>query len=105
MEAMTFDPNDELDTNEKADAYVNWCAENFMRLRGGKRTYRTAVRCAHWLFVVASAQLHLADDVANRDAMLEQLAMYQQLGRALERQRDHVPLERLILLRSSLDCW
>lgn len=102
-----FDPNDELDTQEQADAYVVWCAEQFMRLlESPKRTYRTGIRCAQWLFVISSAQLHLDEDVTeNVGAMLEQLGMYSKLGRALERQRQHYPIERLIVLRSSLDCW
>ena len=102
-----FDPNVEPSTQDEADAYINWCAENFMRLSSdGARTYRSALRCAHWLLVVAIAQLHLDDGVErDRDALLEQLAAYQRLARVIERQRDHVPAERLILLRSSLDCW
>lgn len=101
-----FDPNDDLDTQDQADAYINWSAENFMRLsQGPKRTYRTAVRCAAWLFVVASAQLHLDDEVENKEALLEQLSMYQAIGRTIERQRQHFTIERLIVLRSSLDCW
>lgn len=103
-----FDPNDEPETEEQADAYINWCADNFMRLsQGAARTNRTAVRCAHWLLVVSVAQLHLDDEVQgdDREALMEQLAMYQQLARALERQRQHFAIERLIALRSSLDCW
>ncbi len=102
-----FNPNDEPETQEQADAYVNWCAANFMRLsRSTVRTYRTAVRCAEWLFVVASAQLHLDDEFTDhREELLEQLVNYQLLGRAIERQRQHFPVERLIVLRASLDCW
>ena len=102
-----FDPNAEPSTQEEADAYVNWCAQNFMRAStNGSHTYRSALRCAHWLLVVAIAQLHLDDDwERDREALLEQLAAYQRLARVIERQRDHVPVERLILLRSSLDCW
>lgn len=102
-----FDPNTEPHTNEQADAYINWCAENFMRLsQGTKRTYRTATRCSAWLFIVASAQLHLDESVTdNRDDLLEQLAMYQRLGRAVERQRVRLAIENLILTRGSLDCW
>lgn len=102
-----FDPNVEPDTNEQADAYVNWCAENFMRLsQGAKRTYRTATRCSAWLFIVASAQLHLDESVTkDRDELLEQLAMYQRLGRAIERQRVRLRVESFILARGSLDCW
>lgn len=102
-----FDPNVEPSTQDEADAYVNWCAENFVRLAGsGPWTYRTALRCAHWLLVAALAQLHLDDRVQeNRDALLEQLAGYQRLARVIERQRDRAPAERLIILRSSLDCW
>lgn len=102
-----FDPNVEPETREDADAYVAWAAENFMRLsQSERRTYRTAVRCAHWLLVVAAAAFHLDDDVeVDRDALLEQLAMYSKLARAIERQRDRLPVEKLIVLRSSLDCW
>jgi hypothetical protein len=102
-----FDPNIEPATQEQADAYVSWCGSNFVRLAtSGPWTYRTALRCAHWLLVVALAQLHLDDRVDDhRDALLEQLAGYQRLARVVERQRDHVPAERLIILRSSLDCW
>lgn len=102
-----FDPNDDPETQEQADAYINWCAENFMRLaRAPNRTYRSAIRCAAWLFVVASAQLHLDEDVtANRDELLEQLAKYQALGRAIERQQVRFPVEQTIVLRASLDCW
>lgn len=102
-----FNPNDDLDSQEKADAYINWCADQFMRLsQGPRRTYRTAVRCAAWLFVVASAQLHLDEAVTeDREALLEQLGKYQQLGRAIERQVQHFPVEQWLVLRSSLDCW
>lgn len=52
------------------------------------------------------AQFHLESAVqVNREALLEQLVDYQRLARAIERQRDHIPAERLIVLRSSLDCW
>lgn len=102
-----FDPNTEPETQEQADAYVGWCAESFMRLsQGERRTYRSGIRCAHWLLVVSCAMLHLDDDVEHdREALLEQLGMYSKLARTLERQRDHLPIERLIVLRSSLDCW
>lgn len=102
-----FDPNDALDTQEQADAYISWCAENFMRLSQGEaRTYRTAVRCAAWLLVVAVAPFHLSDDVErDRDALLEQLSNYSKLARAIERQEIKVPVEQLIVMRSSLDCW
>lgn len=102
-----FDPNVEPETQEQADAYINWCANNFMRLsQGAKRTYRTATRCSAWLFIVASAQLHLAEEVeVNREELLEQLVMYQRLGRAVERQRQRLAIESFILLRGSLDCW
>ena len=70
-----FDPNVEPSTQDEANAYVHWCAENFTRLSvSGPWTYRTALRCAHWLLVVAVAQLHLEGDVDNREALLEQLA-------------------------------
>lgn len=56
--------------------------------------------------MVSVAQFHLEGAVqVNREALLEQLVDYQRLARALERQRDHIPAERLIVLRSSLDCW
>jgi hypothetical protein len=102
-----FDPNVEPESQEQADAYINWCAENFMRLsQGDVRTYRTATRCAPWLFIVASAQLHLDESVTdNREELLEQLALYQKLGRAMERQRVRLAIENFILLRGSLDCW
>jgi hypothetical protein len=102
-----FDPNVEPETQEQADAYINWCAENFVRLSRSKpRTYRKALRCAAWLFVVAVAQLHLDDDVEqDRDALLEQIALYSRLARNIERQRDHVPIERLIVSRATMDCW
>jgi hypothetical protein len=102
-----FDPNHEPVTSDEADAYVGWCAENFMRLsEGAHRTYRTAVRCASWVLVVSCASLHLDDDQEqDREALLEQLAMYSGLARAIERQREHYPIERLIVMRSTLDCW
>lgn len=101
-----FDPNVEPETQEQADAYVIWAAENFLRLSQGPQTYRTAVRCAHWLLLVSVASFHLDESVEdNREALLEQLAMYVKLARVIERQRDRLPVERLILLRSSLDCW
>lgn len=102
-----FDPNHEPKTQEQADAYVGWCADNFMRLsQGERRTYRTGVRCAHWLLVVSCALLHLDEDTEeDREALLEQLGMYSKLARALERQSHKLPIERLIMLRSSLDCW
>lgn len=105
-EFADFDPNDALDTQEQADRYLNWCAENFMRLwNGAKRDYRTASRAAHWLFVIAVAQLHVAEDADDHDSLLDQLVKYQQLARALERQSEHFNLERLIATRASLDCW
>lgn len=102
-----FDPNVDPETQEQADAYINWCADNFMRLsQGTARTYRTATRCSAWLFVVATAQLHLDEAVTeNREELLENLALYQALGRAVERQRILPQIERFILLRGSLDCW
>ena len=102
-----FDPNTEPETQEQADAYIGWCSENFMRLsQGERRTYRTSVRCAHWLLVVSCAMFHLDDDTEDdREALLEQLGMYSKLARALERQQIKLPIERLITLRSSLDCW
>ena len=102
-----FDPNHELDTQEQADAYLVWCAENFLRLSNSPaRSYRTGIRCAHWLFILATAQMHLDDlHTSNREALLEQLSQYQLLGRALERQRQRFPIEQLIVLRASLDCW
>jgi hypothetical protein len=64
------------------------------------------MRCSAWLLVVACAQLHLDDDIeVNREPLLEQLGMYSKLARAIERQRQHFTVERLIVLRSSLDCW
>jgi hypothetical protein len=103
----SFDPNTEPETQDQMDAYVNWCATNFMRLsQGTSRTYRTGVRCAHWLLVVSCAQLHLDDDQEDdREALLHQIAMYSRLARSIERQRDRYPVERLIQLRASLDCW
>lgn len=102
-----FDPDAPLDTQEQADAYINWCAESFMALsQATPRTFRTAIRCAHWLLVVSMAQLHLVEEHEDdREAMLEQLAYYSQLARDLERQRERYAVERLIVLRSSLDCW
>lgn len=102
-----FDPNDDLDTQEAADAYVNWCAEQFMRVwASGNRTYRSAWRSSAWLLVVACAQLHLDDDVEqDREALLEQLSKYQALARAIERQQISFPTEQFVVMRSSLDCW
>lgn len=102
-----FDPNHELDTQHQADAYVRWCAENLMRLCvDDVRTYRTGVRAAAWLLVCATAELHLDETwTRDREALLEQLVAYSQLARALERQREHLSVERLIVLRASLDCW
>lgn len=103
-----YNPNDEPDTQEKADAYINWCAENFVNLSGAlePRTFRKAIRCAAWLLVVAVAQLHLDDDVeTDREELLEQLGLYQRLARAIERQQHHFPIERLIVTRSTIDCW
>jgi hypothetical protein len=102
-----FDPNVEPQTHEQADAYLNWCAENFVRLSMSEpRTYRNAIRCAAWLLVVATAQFHLDEDVEqDREALLEQIALYSRLARAIERQRDHIPIERLIVSRSTMDCW
>ena len=102
-----FDPNHDPQTSDEADEYVDWCATNFMRLsEAERRTYRTAVRCASWILVVAVASLHLDDDQEDdRDALLEQLAMYFGLARAIERQREHYPIERLMVMRSTFDCW
>lgn len=102
-----FDPNAEPGSQEQADAYVTWCAEQLARLScGPARTYRTAIRCAAWLLVVAAAQLHLDDAVArDREALLEQLACYSQIAREIERQRQRQRPERLVIIRASLDCW
>lgn len=103
----TFDPNIEPDSQEQMDAYLTWCADNFMRLsQSERRTYRTAIRCAAWLLIAATAQLHLDDEVEHdREPLLHQLAAYQQLARAIERQRQHADLTALMTLRASLDCW
>jgi hypothetical protein len=102
-----FDPNLDPQTQEEADAYVDWCATNFIRLTSSPdRTYRTALRCAAWLFVVAAAPLHLDDAIEqDRDALMTQLAAYSLIARAIERQRERFAVERLIITRSSLDCW
>lgn len=102
-----FDPADELDTQAQADAYVNWCAEQFIRIStGGVYTYRTATRASAWLFVVSTAQLHLDDEVEhNREDMLHQLTANQHVARMMERQRQKLPVERLIIMRGALDCW
>lgn len=102
-----FDPNVEPDTQEQADTYARWCADNFLRvLLKEPHTFRTAVRASSWLLVCAAAQFHLDDDYEpNREALLRQLASYSHIARALERQRQHFVIERLIILRSSLDCW
>lgn len=101
-----FDPNVEPETDEQYDAYVEWCAHNFMLLSEGiKRTFREALRCAHWLLVVAVYQMTLAEDSQDADALRHQIDRYQALARALERQVERFPVEQLIVLRSSLDCW
>jgi hypothetical protein len=106
--AMTdFDPNHDPENGDEADAYVGWCADQFTRLSDDStRTFRTAVRCAHWLLVVSLAQLRL-DEMQEVDefALMEQLGHYNSLARAIERQRNHYPIERLIVMRSTLDCW
>lgn len=102
-----YDPNVELESQDDADAYVNWCAEQFVRLAtSGNRSYRTATRCSAWLFVVAIAQLHLDEEVCeNRDELLESLSAYVGTARLMERQQVRIPVERLIIMRGSLDCW
>lgn len=102
-----FDPEDELDTQAQADAYVNWCAEQFVRVASARTfTYRTAIRASAWLFVVATAQLHLDDEVEdNRDEMVHQLLVNTQVARLMERQRQKLPIERLVVMRGGLDCW
>lgn len=102
-----FDPNVDPTDQDAADAYVDWCATNYERLsQGPARTYRSAVRCGAWLLAVASAQLHLDDEIEHdRQELLEQLASYAMIARAIERQREHYVVERLIVLRASLDCW
>jgi hypothetical protein len=104
---IDFDPNTDPDSQEQVDAYVDWCATNYARLStGSTRTYRTALRCAQWLFVISVAQIHLDDDVEeNREALLTQFVMYFLLARALERQRQHFAVDRLLSTRSTLDCW
>lgn len=102
-----FDPNDPLDSQEQADAYINWCAENFLRLHAsGRYTYRTGIRAAAWLHVVAVAQLHLDDDVTDdRETLLRQLTVHQNVARLIERQQEKLPIERLLVVRSTFDCW
>jgi hypothetical protein len=58
------------------------------------------------MFVVGCAHLHLDEGVEqDADALREQLAKYNNLARAVERQRQRFNVERLIVTRSSLDCW
>ncbi len=102
-----FDPNVDPETQEQADAYLAWCADQFMRAsQSHARTYRTADRCSSWLFVAAVTQLQLDDEViTNREELLDNLQLFQHLGRAIERQRIRPKIERFILLRGALDCW
>jgi hypothetical protein len=102
-----FDPENELKTQADADAYVGWCADQFLRVaNGGTYTYRTAIRASAWLFVCATAQLHLDDEVEEqRDELQQQLAITQKLARQMERQHVKMQIERLVIMRSSLDCW
>lgn len=104
-----FDPSIEPTTQEQADAYIRWCAENFNRVISSDqtpRTYRSGFRCAAWLMVVACAQIHLHDDVEdNRDVLLNNLAGHSKTARRIERQDPTIEVRDLIVCRSVLDCW
>lgn len=104
-----FDPDADLDTQEQYDAYVRWCGDQFQRIvedDSTLQTYRTAIRAAAWLLVVAQAQIHLHDDIEDgRDMLLSQLSKSSQMARCYERQHGHVGLRDLIVGRSVLDCW
>jgi len=108
---MNFDPEDPLDSQDQADAYLNWCADQYARISVDEpRTFGKAIQGSAWLLVVSTAQLHLADELEpefepRRDELLDQLAQYQGLARAIERRHTNVPVERYIILRMSLDCW
>jgi hypothetical protein len=104
-----FDPGAEPETQEDADNYVRWCAENFNRVVSSDdtlRTYRTGFRCAAWLLVVSVAQLHLHDDVdQHREVMMNNLAGHMKVARRAERQDETLSVRDLIVSRSVLDCW
>jgi hypothetical protein len=104
-----FDPSIDPETQDQADAYVRWCAENFDRLVSNDetlRTYRTGFRCAAWLLVVSVAQLHLHDDVDQyREIMMKNLAGHMKVARRTERQDPELGVRDLIICRSVLDCW
>jgi hypothetical protein len=104
-----FDPGAEPETQEDADNYVRWCAENFNRVVSSDdtlRTYRTGFRCAAWLLVVSVAQLHLHDDVdQHREIMMNNLAGHMKVARRAERQDETLSVRDLIVSRSVLDCW
>jgi hypothetical protein len=104
-----FDPGAEPETQEDADNYVRWCAENFNRVVSSDdtlRTYRTGFRCAAWLLVVSVAQLHLHDDVdQHREIMMNNLAGHMKVARRAERQDETLGVRDLIVSRSVLDCW
>lgn len=108
---MTFDPDHEPENIEEAEAYVQWCADQLERVVNegaeGLFTYRRGLRAAHWMLVVACAHLRLDDDYVgdDRDALMHQIDNYADLAVELERQRERYPVERLIVLRASLDCW
>lgn len=105
----SFNPEPEAESQEQADHYVRWCAHHFNRVTGDEetpRTYRTGKRAASWLLVVATAQLHLHDDVdIYRDVYMRNLSGHVTLARRIERQRPDVGLRDLIVGRSVLDCW
>jgi hypothetical protein len=95
-----FDPGAEPETQEDADNYVRWCAENFNRVVSSDdtlRTYRTGFRCAAWLLVVSVAQLHLHDDVdQHREIMMNNLAGHMKVARRAERQDETLSVRDLI---------
>lgn len=104
-----FDPSKEPETQEDADNYVRWCAENFNRVTSNDetlRTYRSGFRCAAWLLVVSVAQIHLHDDVdQGREILMTNLAGHSKVARRVERQNESVNIRDLVVSRSVLDCW
>lgn len=106
-----FDPDAPLDDKASYDAYVNWCADQFVDCIHGVdrldavphgRTYRAATL----LLVRAVAPIGLDDDCdKDREQHLENLAKGARLARDTERGLPHVSIKDWLIGRSVLDCY
>jgi hypothetical protein len=106
-----FDPDAPLTDKASYDAYVNWCADQFVEAMHGVdrieavphgRTYRAATL----LLVRAVAPLGLDDECdTDREQHLKNLARLSEVARDTERNKPHVGLRDWIVARGVVDCF